>query len=156
MFPHSGLRNKISSSERVCVQCLMILPGCLQSGLLTWCLLIHVNCKYSNLLVRWSPVPGHQRRLGLSSGNSLFCLELVSLLHFYDSRHVWAALRMTAMKLFYGLLQIYFHRLIIVYAGVISESDINVTCLVPVTLDTCHVSRSGSQHCYCQIYSAAR
>ena len=132
----------------------MILAGCLQSRLLTWWLLIHVNCKCSKLLLRRSPVPGHQGGLGLSSGNSLYCRELVSLLHSYDSLHVWAALIMTAMKLLYWLLQIHFHRLIIVYAGVLSESDINVTCPVPVTLDTCHVSRSGSQHCYRQIYTA--
>ena len=34
----------------------MILPGCLQSRLLTWWLLIHVNCKCSKLLLRRSPV----------------------------------------------------------------------------------------------------
>ena len=54
----------------------MILAGCLQSRLLTWWLLIHVNCKCSKLLLRRSPVPEHQGGLGLSSGDSLYRREL--------------------------------------------------------------------------------
>ena len=70
----AGRGIKYPPGQRVCVQCLMILAGCLVSGLLTWWLLIHVNCKCSKLPLRRSPVartPGdtlacHQTTLVLS------------------------------------------------------------------------------------------
>ena len=69
----AGQGIKYPPGQRVCVQCLMILPGCLVSGLLTWWLLIHVNCKCSKLPLRRSPV-------ARTTGDTLACHQTTLVL----------------------------------------------------------------------------